>query len=586
MNRDQTSTARGGTPAALAAFSSIDPSADTTGERGGDRPITTAAPHNEILAEVERQRVEQSAALLRVYNIYRVLLGGALLALLQQNIFVTELSGDESSLMFWSVASYLFANVLLALAPNLLPTRFTRGSLFSVAIVGADILALTWLIWVSGGVAAGLAALLVVAVAAGAILVPGRLAIALAALASIAVLYQELVLVLRSGADVDPMWQAGLLGVAFFAIALLTQYLSQRLRNNEIKSMTQAVELADLERVNRLIIQRMRTGIILVDGNNHIRMANQSARSLLGLSDIDSTFLLPPALSQRLGAWRQDTHVRGDPFQLSPNTPEIRVNFSAVRAEEPRGDVTIFLEDVGEVQQQAQQLKLSALARLSGKIAHEIRNPLGAISHASQLLQESTNLDAPDRRLTDIIHNHCLRMDGVVENVLELSRRKPPSPERLNMHDHLTTFIESWTATQRDSGLDDAEIELIVDPMNTELRVDPSQLNQALTNLVDNGMRYSLEHSGSRRMRLQGGIDRATERPYLDVIDFGAGVPEEEIETLFKPFVTNSPSGTGLGLYISRELCEANQAGISYQRHSDGGSCFHIIFAHPNRIIG
>lgn len=560
--------------------------ADSTGQRDADRRLTSTAPHSEILAEVERQRIEQAGALLRVYNVYRLLLGGALLALLQQNLFTTQLGNQPHQLLLWSVFGYLAANSLIALAPKLLPSTAARNPLLSVAVVGADILALAWLIWLSGGVAGGLATLLVVTVAAGAILVPGRLSLALASMATIALLYQELVLVLRYSGNADEMVQAGVLGVAFFAIALLTQYLSRRLRDNEIKSMTQAVELADLERVNRLIIQRMRTGIILVDGSNHVRMTNFSARSLLGYSDIDSTFALPAALQQRLNDWRGDMRVRSGPFQLAPNTPEIRVNFSAVRSDEPAGDVTIFLEDVGEVQQQAQQLKLAALARLSGKIAHEIRNPLGAISHASQLLQESTNLDAADSRLTDIIHSHCLRMDGVVENVLELSRRKPPSPERVNMHQHLTSFIDTWLATQRESGLGDAEIDLEVNPIETELRVDPSQLNQALTNLLDNGMRYSAEHSGRRYMRLQGGIDRATMRPYLDVIDIGAGVPEDEVATLFKPFVTNSPSGTGLGLYICQELCEANQAGISYQRHTDGGSCFHIIFAHPNRIIG
>jgi len=288
---------------------------------------------------------------------------------------------------------------------------------------------------------------------------------------------------------------------------------------------------------------------------------------------------LPARLSDELSAWRHEMSRRGPPFQVNPNAPEIRANFSAVRAHEADGDVTIFLEDTREIQQQAQQLKLAELGRLSASIAHEVRNPLGAISHAAQLLNESEELAAPDQRLTDIIINHCHRMNGVVENVLEMSQRKSPNPSRVNLGEHLNGFCRAFSET-----LSDVDIEVNVQSESTSVRVDPKQLDQALTNLVDNGIRYSEENGHGQKVRLECGIESSSERPFLNVIDFGKGVDPALVTNLFQPFSTSSQHGTGLGLYLSRELCESNQAQLSYYPHEEGGSCFRILFSHPDRI--
>jgi two-component system sensor histidine kinase PilS (NtrC family) len=404
---------------------------------------------------------------------------------------------------------------------------------------------------------------------------------ALAAVATIAVLYEEFYLSLTPPEYRNDYFQAGVLGALYFATSISIQVLSGRLRRTEITSMTRAAEVADLERVNRLIIQRMRTGIVVVDAEDRLRMINQSARALLGRADQEGVERpLPAVLAERLRAWRDDTRTRAGAFQASVNLPEIRANFSAVRPERPDGDVIVFLEDTTEIQQQAQQLKLAALGRLSASIAHEIRNPLSAIRHAAQLLGESKNLDRGDARLTAIIDSHCQRMNGVIENVLELSRRRAPVPVRLRLKDWLADFVAQF----KQANMDEADIQIDVQPQDTEIRVDPSQLAQALTNLAQNGVRYSLEHSGVAALRLEGGIDAATDRPYLNVIDRGEGVAPDQERHLFEPFFTTDRAGTGLGLYITRELCEANQARVSYARHPTGGSCFRISFAHPDRI--
>jgi two-component system, NtrC family, sensor histidine kinase PilS len=540
----------------------------------------TSLPED-IVAEIEQRRFQLNVNLLKIYNYYRVFVGLALLAMFLQHYTETRLGRLRPETFLWVALFYVGINFLSAVSTQALPARFFRRQIPAVLFVLFDITALAWLMFLSGGVGSGLGVVILVAVAAGAVLVTGRVSAFLAAVATIIVLYEEFYVSLVPPDYRSDYFQAGVLGVIYFATAIAIQSLSARLRRTEITSLSRAAEVADLERVNRSIIQRMRTGIIVVDSADRPRVLNQSARSLLGLAAHDeSAPALPQTLIDRLHAWRNDTNVRTGPFEIAPTTPEIRANFSAVRPERPDADVIVFLEDTVEIQQQAQQLKLAALGRLSASIAHEIRNPLGAISHAGQLLSESRNLDKGDTRLTDIINMQSRRMNGVIENVLELSRRKPPSPIRLNLLAWLTDFLTQF----RQSMPDQVDIRINVSPSATEVRVDPGQLGQALTNLAVNGLRYSKEKTGRATLTIEGGLDTTTDRPYLNVIDDGPGVSSEQIDHLFEPFFTTERTGTGLGLYITRELCEANQARVTYTRDQRGGSCFRITFAHPDRI--
>ncbi len=535
----------------------------------------------EIIQEVEGRRFELSHGLLKVYNYYRVLVGLALLSVFLQTLIGTRLGTLMPELFATVVFGYIFLNLASAVIVQFLPRRFFAVQYISIALVAFDIFALTWMMYLSGGVGSGLGVLILVGVAAGAIIVTGRVSRLLPALATIAVLYEEFYLSLSTPQLHDDYFQAGVLGILYFAFFLVIQNLSDRIRQRDIRALTQAAELSDLERVNRQIIHRMRTGIVLVDHDNAVRMVNQSALALIGQVQELELETLPETLTNHLNAWRQDVYLRAPPFQIGPGTPQIRVSFSAVRSDSPTGDVTIFIEDTGEIQQQAQQLKLAALGRLSASIAHEIRNPLGAISHAAQLLSESTNLDKGDARLTDIIHSHCKRMNNVIENVLEMPRRTRPKPVRLSLADYLDEFTRGFKES-----MTDVIIEVNVDPRDTEVRIDKGQLGQVLTNLVGNGIRYSEAHNDEPYIHLQGGIDPRTDRPFLNVIDRGPGVPEDQVVNLFEPFFTTTQSGTGLGLYVSRELCEANQARLTYYPHDGGGSCFRITFTHPDRITG
>ncbi|MFN3587056.1 MAG: sensor histidine kinase, partial [Moraxellaceae bacterium] len=226
------------------------------------------------------------------------------------------------------------------------------------------------------------------------------------------------------------------------------------------------------------------------------------------------------------------------------------------------------------------QLKLASLGRLTASIAHEIRNPLGAISHATQLLAESPDLLGPDRRLLEIIDQHCRRMNGIVENVLSVSRRQQSYPEVLELAEWLTRFREEHLALPREHPVD---IVLRLEKSLLPVRFDPQQLYQVVSNLVANGMRYNRKTTGIERVQIEAGILPVSQQPYLDVIDEGPGIPQAQIDHLFEPFYTTEASGTGLGLYLSREICEANQARLDHLPRQPG-ACFRITFSHPERL--
>ena len=533
-------------------------------------------PGDDIIAEFDRRQQTLTIRLLNIYHSYRVVVGFALLLTTLQPWLSTKLGSLNTPAFVTLCTIYVIANIGVVLTSRWWQQYSTSTAM--IGIVVADIVSLTGLMYLSDGISSGLAALILVSVAVGAILLSRRIAAFLAAIASISVIYEEFYLGISTSGQVD-VFQAGIFGGLYFITAIALQALANRMQENELITLTQKAELDDLEQLNRQIIQRMRTGIIVVDADNSVRMHNHSARTLVGLPGGQTLTELPPQLADRINKWRQDITVRAAPFKVAEHSSQIRINFAPVRPEQADGEVTIFIEDTSEVQQQAQQLKLAELGRLSASIAHEVRNPLGAISHAAQLLNESGDLTDADQRLTDIITSHCQRMNGVVENVLEMSRRRSPEPHRLNLKDLLQEFISDAAL-----GFNDAEIEIAIDPANTVVRIDPSHFNQTLTNLIDNGLRYSEENGAGRKVLLEGGIDSTSDRPFLHVIDFGVGVDPEQVGDLFQPFSTTAIGGTGLGLYISKELCDANQAQLSYLKSPKAGSCFRILFAHPDRI--
>jgi two-component system sensor histidine kinase PilS (NtrC family) len=262
----------------------------------------------------------------------------------------------------------------------------------------------------------------------------------------------------------------------------------------------------------------------------------------------------------------------------------VQANFTQL--DQQRGDqILVFIDDMSRVTQQAQQMKLASLGRLTAGIAHEIRNPLGAISHASQLMNESPNLDEGDRKMLDIIERHSRRVNGIIENVLDLSRRRTADTDLIDVDKWLSAFRDDYLQTQSNEHQKSDEILLRTERNLPLARFDVSQIEQVMVNLCDNGLRYSKQATGERRIELYAGVTADGERAYVDVRDFGPGIAPEHRVSVFEPFFTTDKSGTGLGLYLARELCEANQAHLSLVDDNQPGCCFRITFAHHGRMI-
>jgi two-component system sensor histidine kinase PilS (NtrC family) len=269
--------------------------------------------------------------------------------------------------------------------------------------------------------------------------------------------------------------------------------------------------------------------------------------------------------------WKNTGLHKATPFKVVEDSPPVIANFRELQPNSNR-EALVFVEDYSPITQYAQSLKLTSLGRLTASIAHEIRNPLGAMSHAAQLLQESPDLSSADRRMADIIQTHCERVNQIVESVMQISRREPPKPEYLTLSDWLRNFVEEYLEAQNRP----VEITINCDYRDLLVEFDPENLRRVLTNLLDNALRHSQMATGRETARIDADIDFSSHHCQLDIVDSGAGVPPGDQAKLFEPFFTTVEEGSGMGLYLCKELCEINNANLSYRMTPRGESCFRI----------
>ena len=516
---------------------------------------------------------------LEFLNAYRFLISVLLSALFYVDALFPPLASKAPLLFFGTSIAYLSLSVIFALM-----LRWHQPA-FRVQVylqLFTDIVATILLMHASGGVSSGIGNLLIIAVAGGSVVLPGKQALLLAALGSFAVLGEQFYSETRELATDSTYTQAGLLGLTLFITAVAAHLFARRIRESEALAKRRGVDLANMAELTEHVIQRMQTGIVVVDGEDRVRLINESAWQMLGMPSTAGgppLAQISPALDQRLQAWRADPERPVKVLQPAPHQPKVRPRFARLSQEE-RPATLIFLEDTSAMAQQAQQMQLASLGRLTASIAHEIRNPLGAISHAGQLLAESPHLDRHDMRLTEIITEQSRRMNTIIESVLQLGRRTHTRPELIAMHPFLQAFGRDFL-TGHD--LSPTCLQIRLDPPDVQVRFDPTHLQQILTNLCENALRYSPADAAPPRVILQGGISPETGRPFLDVLDKGPGISPEDARHIFEPFFTTSTTGSGLGLYLSRELAEANQAHLDYIPLSGGGSCFRISFQDPRR---
>lgn len=515
---------------------------------------------------------------LQLLNYYRLTLSSIIALLTISHVDLKPLGGHNYSL-FKAIALVYFGVCIL--------NYFTikkRQPAFHIQVYShiiIDITAITLLMHASGGVKSGLGVLLIVAIAGGSLLMAGRTAIFFAAVASLAVLIEQVYNGFEAFDTTASYTQAGLLGVTLFGTAILAYTLAQRLRESEALAERRGIDLANMAQLTEYIIQRMQTGILVIDRNSTIHLINESARHLLGLQPTSPVTRLDEAsqrLAEHVEKWWQQPNYRAPILRANEPAPEIQPRFAQLGLDDNSGTL-IFIEDTAAMSQQAQQLKLASLGQLTASIAHEIRNPLGAISHAGQLLAESPQLNSEDTRLTEIIRQHSQRVNTIIENIMQLSRRERSQPEEFELKPWLEKFIVDFSHSTAENA-DNLNME--ISPNNLMVRIDPSQLQQILANLCINGLRHGMSQNNPR-LDLKAGISEDAHKPYLEVHDHGPGIDAETAQHLFEPFFTTQETGTGLGLYISNELCACNQARLDFIPQTETGACFRITFADPRR---
>ncbi|HSC16908.1 MAG TPA: ATP-binding protein [Gammaproteobacteria bacterium] len=447
----------------------------------------------------------------------------------------------------------------------------------------ADLIAITLLMHASGGISSGIGGLLIIAVGGPALLVPTDRAFLLAALTTLAVLVEQSVAQLSGLTTAAQFAPAGILGAVVFVITAVVQLLRRQILETAALAEQRGVDLRNVVELNEYIIQHLRESIVVVDGDDQVRLINASAVKQLGIERGEREGVLraiSPDLAHQLDRWRSRANVdRTEMAFPSPDGTTIQPHFAPLGASR-RGGVMIFLEDTSLIAERVQQAKLAALGRLSASIAHEVRNPLGAMSHAGQLLAESPSIGESEHRLTDIIRVNARRVSQIVDSVLALSRREAAHPERLQLlpwvEDFTSEFVQTLELYQ------DALRVVTVSP-DIEVRMDPTHLRQILWNLCDNAVKYASAAAGAIAVEISCGTLEPSGRPYLEVADRGPGITPDKVEHIFEPFYTSQPGGTGLGLYISRELAERNGAALRYHPRPGGGSVFRVVFADPKR---
>jgi two-component system sensor histidine kinase PilS (NtrC family) len=516
---------------------------------------------------------------LGLLNLYRVLAPLVLLALYPLG-GARGFAVEYPQLFFGSTMSYLcfgFGSIVLV--------RRRLASVYVQTILQAtvDLTLLMLLLHACGGVASGLGLLLLLPVGGLAFLLPPRSALFLAAVAAIAVLADTIWQQLSGHTDIVSYATAGLLGIVLFAIAAAASFVASRMRESEDLVRQKDLDLANLAELSQYIVQHLRESLLVVDAADKIRLINESAAEILGDDHAVPGALVgevSPRLLYSLTTWRQSERGENSPssFVAADGARVIQPHFAPLGGTSP-GPTLIFLEDTSLMAERVQQGKLAALGRLSASIAHEIRNPVGAMSHAGQLLAESPSIGPDERRLTDIIRNNSERVSTIINNVLQLSRREATNPTRLTLGDWIAEFFGEFCETMQ---VPRSHIGFFEEAGDLEVRFDPSHLHQVVWNLCDNAIKYG-EARGGVSVEIKLGRLNPSTRPFLEVADRGPGIEPQAVDRIFEPFFTGRKGGTGLGLFIARELCQLNRAILLYEPRGGDGSVFRIVFSDPQR---
>jgi len=518
---------------------------------------------------------------IRIYSSYRLLLA---------IIFLSIILSSQESRFGWPLApAATVVIVYFTLALSFFISSIRRSTpIIRHTFIGfvIDILFIALLEYstIQSGIALDL--ILIVSVAAGSIVFTGPLGTAIAAIATIFLCTKELVLDRLLGSSDGDTLKTALLGLTFFATSWITQNLAKKIKESEIVTTKQASNIEHLQHLNDAIIERMRTGVVVFNAQMQLEMMNDAANRLLTANSVqpnDPSIGLK-VLQMETQSWLSNSIDERQTIQLTDQSPEIKLGFTFLKGEQ---QIVVFLEDNTKVRQHAQQLKLASLGQLTASIAHEIRNPLAAVSYASQLLQE-TQPSSKQRKLIDIVLKHVIRMNDIVNNVLQISRREPPN----SIDILLKSWMIDYTHAVFEEHMQQQTLHIQIED-TLIIEFDPSHLAQVCTNVLENSLHAIAEQQLKINMAetrqkplvsIKAYFIENIGRVALDIHDNGKGITAEQLPHLFEPFFSTSINGSGLGLFLCREICELNHARIHFLP-VDQGTCLQILFK-PRNLNG
>lgn len=512
--------------------------------------------------------------------LYRILEAGLLAGLLFSPLS-DALSGSEVHSATLAVAASVFY-LVFCLAMLLFGRSEKHLRPIVTAGVCVDIGLACLVTYALPETAPGVAMLLLFNVAAACTLLPLRWGVGVAVTAAVAHFIEYLAAVFATNAPPRPVAEVIVFCISYLAVGLLAAQVGLRARRSQQLADARGAEVANLVHINELIIRRMRTGVLVVDLDGRIRLSNEAATAVLGQAAGTGAGVrlqgIAPELAQRLQRWRNGWQNEETPLTLAPDQPDIQPRFARLLAGSELS--LVFLDDATVVSRRAESLTLAALGRFSASLAHEIRNPLAAINYAVQLLEESGEFNPSDRHLLGIIHQQCQRTNGIVESVLGLARRERAQPEHTELNCFARQFVDDY---QQAMAIETDSLEALTGNRPVTAMVDPRHLHQVVTVLVHNALNYGRLPAEPARVRLR--VFQLEQRAAIDILDRGPGIPPAVAAQLFRPFFTTSEHGTGLGLYIARELCNANQATLEYLAVPGGGSCFRIAMPGSSSLL-
>ncbi|MEO7252317.1 MAG: ATP-binding protein [Arenimonas sp.] len=467
--------------------------------------------------------------------------------------------------------SYLLGSLLL-----LYTSRKDEFRLRRQAAIGLVLDLIAWgvaLLAMDGG-ESGLAMFMIFNISAGALILTPAASIGFAVCAGLVLLGEYFFNRLVPGGSARTAAEATMFSVSYLGTALLGQQLHRQMTASDALAVKRDEELANLSELNELVIRRMRTGVLVVDGSHRIRLSNEAAWALLGSATHQRKDLMEvsPALQHALWEWRQGRTDAPPALTFFEGGAEVLPRFVSLSQTDRL--FLIFLDDSRIYSGRAEELTLFTLGRLSASIAHEIRNPLAAISYSAQLLDESQELPEADHRLLEIILSQCTRMNGIVQNILGLARQERSQTESVELVAFTRNFVQEYRINHP---LETDVLQAVDAGHRTVALVDPQHLHQVLTILVHNALVYGRTPGHPAQVTVAVRRDAASDAPIVEVIDRGPGIPPRVVEQIFAAFFTTSDHGTGLGLYIARQLCEANQSVLGFEAVPGGGSCFRIL---------